>query len=160
MTQTSSSSNLYPQATTRLTMAKQDLDQFGYCLLENALSPEATTALRTRLVEQAEAEIQRGLDYQGNDGKHMVWFLLNKGQLFRDLLFHPQLELLISHVLGQTYLLSSYDGHISKPGATEVFHTDQWWMPIPTNTKKETLIRPGSVTRDFRGHHVGGDFSP
>ena len=157
MTQTSSSSNLYPQATTRLTMAKQDLDQFGYCLLENALSPEATTALRTRLVEQAEAEIQLGLDYQGNDGKHMVWFLLNKGQLFQDLLFHPQLELLISHVLGQTYLLSSYDGHISKPGATEVFHTDQWWMPIPTNTKKETLIRPGSVTRDFRGHHVGGD---
>ena len=58
-------------------MAKQDLDQFGYCLLENALSPEAATALRTRLVEQAEAEIQRGLDYQGNDGKHMVWFLLN-----------------------------------------------------------------------------------
>ena len=141
-------------------MAKQDLDQFGYCLLENALSPQETTALRTRLVEQAEAEIQRGLDYQGNDGKHMVWFLLNKGQLLRDLLFHPQLELLISHVLGQTYLLSSYDGHISKPGATEVFHTDQWWMPIPTNTKKETLIRPGSVTRDFRGHHVGGDFSP
>ena len=86
MTQTSSSSNLYPQATTRLTMAKQDLDQFGYCLLENALSPEATTALRSRLVEQAEAEIQRGLDYQGNDGTHMVWFLLNKGQLFRDLL--------------------------------------------------------------------------
>ena len=57
MTQTSSSSNLW------LPMAKQDLDQFGYCLLENALSPQATTALRTRLVEQAEAEIQRGLDY-------------------------------------------------------------------------------------------------
>ena len=80
-------------------MAKRDLDQFGYCLLENALSPEAATALRTRLVEQAEAEIQRSLDYQDNDGKHMVWFLLNKGQLFRDLLLHPQLELLISHIL-------------------------------------------------------------
>ena len=55
----------------------------------------------------------------------------------------------------RTICYPSYDGHISKPGATEVSHTDQWWMPIPTNTEKETLIRPGSVTRDFRSHHVG-----
>ena len=82
MTQTSSSSNLYPQATTRPSMAKRDLDQFGYCLLESALSPEAATALRTRLVEQAEAEIQRGLDYQGNDGNIWSGFCSTKVSCF------------------------------------------------------------------------------
>ena len=83
MTQTSSSSNLYPQATTRLSMAKQDLDQFGYCLLENALSPEATTALRTRLVEQAEAEIQLGLDTRATMANIWSGFCSTKVSCFR-----------------------------------------------------------------------------
>ncbi|MCY4059583.1 MAG: phytanoyl-CoA dioxygenase family protein, partial [Gammaproteobacteria bacterium] len=63
----------------------------------------------------------------------------------------------IRHVLGQEYLLSAFHAHIAHPGTTKAFHTDQFWMPQPTNERKQTLLKPGSVTRaGNRGHHVGG----
>ena len=46
-----------PQPTTDMTQNKANLDEFGYCLLANALTNEEVTALRTRLAEQAAAEI-------------------------------------------------------------------------------------------------------
>lgn len=65
---------------------------------------------------------------------------------------------LVGHVLGDLYLLSSYNGHIAHPGGTKVFHTDQWWMPPPTNTRMESLIRTGSIHRDNqRGHYPFGE---
>ena len=147
----------YPQPTTDLTIAKAHMDEFGYCILANAISPEEATALRTRLLEQAEAEAQRGITTLMEDKKQLVFFLINKGQGFRDLLFHPGLRELVGHVLGSVYLLSSYVGHSAHPGGTKVFHTDQWWMPPPTNGREETLIKPGSITREtHRGHHAGG----
>ena len=148
----------YPQPTRDLTIAKAHMDEFGYCILVHAINPDEAAALHTRLQEQVEAEMRRGISTIGNDKKQIVFFLINKGQGFRDLLFHPGLRALIGHVLGPVYLLSSYVGHIAHPGGTKIFHTDQWWMPPPTNDTKKTLIKPGSITREgFRGHHAGGE---
>ena len=148
----------YPQPTTDLRFAEAHMDEFGYCILANAISAEEAAALRTRLLEQVEAETRQGISTMGQDKKQIVFFLINKGQGFRDLLFHPEVRKMIDHVLGSVYLLSSYVGHIAHPGGTEIFHTDQWWMPPPTNSRKETLIKPGSITREgYRGHHAGGE---
>ena len=147
----------YPRATTDLTEAKAQLDEFGCCILKNALSQDEVSALRTRLLEQTEAEAQQGRTHINDDKKQLLLFLLNKGKEFRELLFHPEVRELVGHILGSVYLLSSFHGHIAHPGGTKVFHTDQWWMPPPTNIEKETLIRPGSITHGFRGHHMGGD---
>ena len=56
--------NNLPQPTTNLHVAKSHLDEFGYCLVADALSTEAVTSLRTRLEEQAAAEKQRGLAFE------------------------------------------------------------------------------------------------
>ena len=147
-----------PTPTTDLERAKRDIDAWGYCLLKDALDPEQLAALRTRLFEQSEAERQRGITRRFPDGKQLVVFLLNKGQVFRDMILHPGLHAVVEHVLGREYLLSSYHAHFAHSGSKTAFHTDQFWMPPPTNEDKETLIKPGSVTRaGNRGHHVGGD---
>lgn len=149
---------IYPQPTTDLTLAKAHVDEFGYCILANAILPEEAAVLRARLLEQAEAEAQRGITTLLKDKKQLVDFLINKGQGFRDLLFHPGIREMTAHILGSVYLLSSYKGHIAHPGGSKVFHTDQWWMPPPTNSQKKTLIKPGSITaEEYRGHHVGGE---
>ena len=149
-----------PKPTTDLERAKQDIDAWGYCLLKDALGAEQVAALRARLFDQLEAERQRGLARRFPDGKQLVVFLLNKGQVFRDMILHPGLHAVVEHVLGQEYLLSSYHAHFAHPGSKTAFHTDQFWMPSPTNENKETLVKPGSVTRaDNRGHHVGGEAS-
>ena len=148
-----------PQPTTDLDLAKRHLDEYGYCLLKDALSPEEVDVLRSRVLEQLEAEMQLGVNNRVRpDKKQLVKFLINKGRVFRDMIFHPGLHALLDHVLGTEYLLSSYHAHIAHPGSTKAFHTDQFRMPPPTNERKQTLVKPGSVTRARnRGHHVGGE---
>ena len=146
-----------PQATTDLGLARQHMDEYGYCLLKDALSVEQVAALRARLLEQLEAEQERGHTRVLPDGKQLVVFLLNKGQVFRDMILHPGLHAIIGHVLGKEYLLSSYHAHFAHPGSKVAFHTDQFWMPSPTDERKWTPVKPGSITRaGNRGHHVGG----
>jgi len=159
--------------TTDLDQARTQLDQLGYCILADALSRNQTQALRDRLITQAEHEKSIGsafedggvdqqwgafIDAQGriredafkeeNGGVNQrVWMLVNKGQVFIDLLQHKTVKSLIHHVLGDEYLLSSHTANIAKPGGVEMpLHTDQWWMPAPT-LKQRPGLPVGSITR-------------
>ena len=166
-------SKTLPVATKDLAVAKADLDEFGYCYIADALSPEQVTALRTRLVEQAEAERQQGVAYEDGGAKQnwgefrdadgnlrqdafsaatgginqRVWMLINKGKVFQQVLFVELVRQLIDHMLGQDYLLSSFTANIAKPGGVPMdLHTDQWWMPLPIR-RGPSKVPPGSITR-------------
>ncbi len=148
-----------PKLTTDFALAAADLDEFGYCLIENALGAAEVVKLRRRLEEQAAGEKQRGLAYedagQNDTGVNQrIWFLLNKGKVFRDLLTHKIVRTLVKHVLGDEFLLSSFTANIAKPGGVTGLHTDQWWMPEPGRPHRET-VKPGSMTRArFRGKRL------
>ncbi|MEM7535427.1 MAG: phytanoyl-CoA dioxygenase family protein [Chloroflexota bacterium] len=151
-----------PQPTTDMAQNKANLDEFGYCLLANALTDEEVTALRTRLAEQAAAEREQDVAYrdagpaQGGVNQRL-WFLVNKGQVFRDLLLHARMRELVAHVLGEQYLLSSFTANIANPGGIIEMHTDQWWMPMST-ASGHPVVKPGSMTRaNFRGNHLQKD---
>ena len=153
---TSTTKNDLPQPTTDLNLAKVHLDEFGYCLLANALTPKQVEALRTRLVEQAAAEKQQGLAFEDGGAKksggvnQRVWMLINKGKIFHGPLLHKDVRELIGHVLGEHYLLSCYTANIVKPGGVAMnLHTDQWWMPPPTRRDRSPLPA-GSITREHR----------
>ncbi len=153
---TRTTKNDLPQPTTDPNLAKAHLDEFGYCLLANALSPKQVEALRTRLVEQAAAEKQQGFAFE-DGGKEKssginqrVWMLINKGKIFHEPLLHKDVHELIRHVLGEQYLLSCYTANIAKPGGVAMnLHTDQWWMPPPTRRDRSPLP-VGSITREQR----------
>lgn len=144
-----------PQATSDLALAKTDMARSGYCIVKEVLTNDEVEAVRKRLDEQTEAEAAMGLAHHLPDKKQLVMFLLNKGQAFRDILLKSALHEIVKSVLGEEYLLSSFHAHIAHPGGERNFHTDQFWMPPPTTLDKETLLRPGSITRaKNRGHHV------
>ena len=150
-----------PEPTRDLQVAKSNMDKFGYCVLTNVLSINEVDALRTRLFEQVEAEEQLDKTWVNPIGKQLVKFLVNKGQVFRDLLFQPNYRAVVDHVLGPEYLLSSINAHIAYPGGSLEFHRDQFWMPPPSNDKKEPLIRAGAINRkEHKGHHVIGEDNP
>ena len=144
---------------TNLESKKKHIDQFGYCIIEKAINTSTVTALRKRLLEQKKAEEQLGhkREQAATSEVQLIKFLINKGSGFRDLLFHNLVRELVDYVLGSTYLLSSFNGHIAQPGAKPIYHTDQWWMPPPTNDKKETFLRPGDINKTYRGHHLTGE---
>ena len=147
-----------PQPTEDLELASANMEQFGYCIVKGMLSTEELVAVRNRLSEQLEAEKDLGLTHLMPDKKQLVMFLINKGQIFRDLILKEKLHAVVRRVLGEEYLLSSFHAHLAHPGGDKRFHTDQFWMPPPTTSDKQTHIRPGSITRaNNRGHHVGGD---
>ena len=163
-----------PKATKDHATLKSDLDAFGYCLVEDAIAPDQLAAARTRLIEQAAAELQGGhafedggakqqwgafTDEQGNIKRdafsaeaggvnQRVWMLINKGKVWRDMLAQPTIRAVAGHVLGNDYLLSSYGANIAKPGGIAMdLHTDQWWMPEPIH-RKPSPLPAGSITRE------------
>lgn len=162
-----------PRPTTDRNLSKSNLDEFGYCLVADALSTSEVRALRTRLEEQAAAEKQRGLAFEDGGPKQQwgsfrdeegrlkpdafteagggvnqrIWMLINKGGVFRELLNHQGIHELVSHVLGTDYLVSSFTANIAKPGSVAMdLHTDQWWMPSPIGRGRSPLP-VGSMTR-------------
>ena len=172
-----------PQVTTDLDQARADLDEFGYCLLANALDDGYREALLERLKRQAEAERNQQLAFEDggptqqwggfrdasgrirpeafraeNGGVNQrVWMLPNKGRVFLDLLTQPQVTELVRHMVGNEFLLSSYGANIAKPGSVKMnLHTDQWWMPEPTRPGRHGL-QVGSMTRSRFDYDAAND---
>ena len=150
-----------PKLTKDLTKARNNLDEFGYCLIAEALTTKELETARERLKEQAAEEERRGLSFRdggpeqklvddfgevrpdafsANNGgvNQRLWMLANKGHCFRDLIIHPLVDNLVGHILGASFILSTLSANIAKPGGVRMgLHTDQWWMPQP--------VRPGEV---------------
>ena len=146
-------------------LARKYLDEFGYCLIDRVLDAQQVDAIRRRLEEQATAEQELGIAYEDagvteSGINQRVWFLINKGRVFRDLLSEPQIRELVQHILGEQYILSSFTANIAKPGGTIGVHVDQWWFPPPV-ARDMNYIRPGSMTkslfRDRQFHEAGSD---
>lgn len=157
-----------------LALARQQLAEFGYCLIANALNADEVAELRQRITEQAAGEQQHGigffdggygqsdLDEQGryrNDRGQVaaenqrgvnqrVFFLVGKGECFRQLVTHPLTEQLVSEQLGDEFILSTFTANIAKKGGARMgLHTDQWWMPQPTYAGMNQHRRVSTISR-------------
>jgi len=143
-----------PRPTTDHDQLTADLDEHGYCIVADALTPNEVSALRNRITEQATAERARALDYhyqaeaEGDDVNQWVYQLINKGEEFQNLALHPTARALATHILGAEHILSSLDAHITHPGnKTMPLHADQWWMPQPV-APGTPHGRQGDMTRE------------
>jgi ectoine hydroxylase-related dioxygenase (phytanoyl-CoA dioxygenase family) len=163
------------QPTRDLNQARADLDEFGYALVAQALTPIQVSAMRERLEDQAAAEKRQGLAFEDGGAKQQwgefrnergelqpaifteeeggvnqrVWMLINKGRVFREVLSIKPVRALIDHILGDHYLLSSFGANIAKPGGVAMdLHTDQWWMPEPVRSEGSE-VPAGSITRNL-----------
>ena len=150
-----------PGPTRDRAQALEDLACFGYAIVEGALSPSETAALRERMVQQALGEDSRGEGFHDDTANQRLWMLPNKGRVFRDLILHPVAEEFMGHLLGPDFLLSSLTGNIARPGGTPMYlHRDQgyvgFWTPTPlaaniawmlddfTDANGGTRLAPGS----------------
>jgi hypothetical protein len=141
-----------PKATGDLEKLKADMDEFGYCIVANAIGEEQVAQIRRRIDEQARAERTQGITVQDGvqsegDGNQWVYMLINKGRVFQDLLQAPLPRAVVEHVLGPHYLLSDFAATITHPGNKQMgMHIDQWWLPVPRKVDEEP-IRAGAITR-------------
>jgi len=125
----------------------------GFCVIENALTAQTLDRALQRFSSQAKAEaaINTGQNHANTaTGNQWVGMLLNKGDVFFDLIDHSQTTPLIASVLGDDYTISAFDGHIQCAGATAMApHIDQWWLPRPRQAREE--LPPAADVRRSSG---------
>ncbi|MFI4976789.1 MAG: phytanoyl-CoA dioxygenase family protein [Caulobacterales bacterium] len=125
-----------PSPTRDMVRAFEDLERFGYAVVEGALTSAQTAALRERVVQQARGEDARGEGFHDGKTNQRIWMLPNKGRIFRDLMLHPLVDEAMGRLLGPDFLLSSLTANIARPGGAPMFlHSDQgyvdFWTPKP-----------------------------
>ncbi|MDA1076374.1 MAG: phytanoyl-CoA dioxygenase family protein [Proteobacteria bacterium] len=116
--------NDLPRETKDINRARLDLQKYGYCLIEDAMSPYQCTYMRNRLEEQAEAERECGLADM-SPHFHIMWTLVNKGDCFAKCIeFSPEwvqggplIEQLNNEMLGPNHYAYSFASNIARPGS-------------------------------------------
>jgi len=115
----------------RLSRAKQQLAEDGFCIVPEVLSEtEAGEALEA-LHEAAKAMRAQGHDtympvLDPNASNVRVFFLLALNPLFRDLIRHPIATEIVEGLLGPDFLISNFTANIALPGSRSMaLHSDQ-----------------------------------
>ncbi len=118
--------------TNDLDQARGDLEEWGYCLLENPLEDTESQRLARHLKDVAEAERAEGSAFVYDGGNQRVFSLLNKGEEFEKVVLEPTVLTLMEDVLGYNFLLSSTHANIAGPGGTPMYvHADQTFARPP-----------------------------
>ena len=113
-----------PVETKDINKARQDLQKYGYCLIEDAMSEYQRSYMRDRLDEQARAERECGLADM-SPHFHIMWTLVNKGDCFAKCIeFSPEwvqggplIEQLNKELLGPGHYAYSFASNIARPGS-------------------------------------------
>ena len=70
-----------PLATKNINQMRKDIKQWGFCLIEEAMSKQQCDRFLNRLLDQAEGEKLAGVDQPTPSGQY-VNTLINKGEVF------------------------------------------------------------------------------
>ena len=156
-----------PRPTKDIERLRADLLQWGYGLVEDALSPEQVSAAQTRVLEQAEGERLAGIAQKTPSGQN-INCCVNKGRCFELLIEQhpsamqggPLVEQLLDECLGKGWISTSMIASIAlEGGVPQALHPDQGMglearNPMLVNavtavtdideTNGGTLIIPGS----------------
>ncbi len=135
-----------PRATADLEKLREDLLEFGYCLVKDALSAAQLARFRERTDEQAAGERAAGvagytsMNERGVPTSQFVIALVNKGECFADAVEMsersvqrgPLLDQILTEVLGQGFICNSAAAAIAGPGGTpQALHCGQSMIPKP-----------------------------
>jgi len=109
------------------TSQQQQLDRDGYIILENLMGTHLLTALR-EAVERlfAEEGDTAGLEFKQEAGCRRLANLVAKGEIFREVIAHPNVLPWVKAVLGPEFKLSSLNARSVNPNSGEIqpLHAD------------------------------------
>ncbi len=136
----------------------ETLQDHGFCLFEDTLSPTRLSEARDALYEAAAEDEVKGTAYRydNNDANQRVWALLNRGQVFVDLIQHPLALRFLEQMLGERFLLSNISANITGPGAGPMhLHADQGYVDPPWPEDKPLALNIMWVIDEFTASNGG-----
>ena len=126
-----------PQPTIDVQQAIAHLDEHGFALLANALSPDEVRDVRARLeaaalASEADEVPTRGYAFDPDLHNRRVFQLFNLDPLFIDLIQRPPALDFVRHTLGDSFLVSNFSANITAPGSERMLlHADQGYVDSP-----------------------------
>ena len=146
-----------PLATQDIHRLRRDFVQWGYCLIQDGLSPNQCDAFLCRLHEQAEGERLAGVQQDTPYGQY-VNTLINKGPMFAGCITQdpeyvqagPLIEQLIHDTLGPGWICHSFLANGADPGGyPQGLHIDQGplapWLTEQAPALVNTMYIPQAV---------------
>jgi len=106
---------------------KRQLDDEGYLILEDLMSPEMLGALRERIDQLfAEEGEQAGSEFKQEPNARRLANLVNKGEIFECVIETPRVLECVAHVLGPEFKLSSLNVRAAGPNTNcaQPLHAD------------------------------------
>jgi ectoine hydroxylase-related dioxygenase (phytanoyl-CoA dioxygenase family) len=155
-----------------------ELDEYGYTVVprEKVISPSALGELRERITELAArsfgiAEAEVGPESAGAHRSFFQHYMLAEGGCFEQALMNPVSLALITHLLGESCVLSSMGAFMKGPSEKFLdLHTDNVAIPAPfppySQVANSTLIlsdyspEDGSITFVPRSHKLARHPTP
>jgi hypothetical protein len=108
------------------------LDEQGFTVLPG-LMPEATRFAAARRMEElfAEEGDRAGWEFKSEPTARRLANLVDKGEIFVELIAHPVVQELVRHVIGPEYKLGSLNGRAASPNseAGQPLHVDMGMLP-------------------------------
>ena len=136
-----------PQPTLDANVARANMDKFGYCLLQDALSAAEVDRLVARIQQQPETDKMEAYGTESGS-RQTAGSTQNRGPEFLDMIQHPRVTEVAAHVLGDHFNTQGTEFNVQAPGAEAVsLHTDTWWLPPPQRKSAPPRLRTGDVTR-------------
>jgi hypothetical protein len=152
-----------PRSTKDMGRMRADFVEWGYCLIEDGMSPEQCALMGTRLTDQAAGERLAGIA-QGSPYGQYVNTLVNKGACFaRAIEQDPAvvqagmvIEQLIDETLGAGWICHSFLANGADPGGRpQAIHIDQGGL-LPWMTREAPmLVNTMYIFEDVDDHNGG-----
>jgi len=111
---------------------KRELEDRGYMILENFMSLSMLEGLRARVEELFEAEGENaGSEFRQESGARRLANLVDKGELFREMIAMPEILEHITAVIGPNFKLSSLNARSANPysESDQPLHADMGGIP-------------------------------
>lgn len=110
----------------------QQLDELGYVILPDHMSPALLAEVRRELARLFEHEGEAaGSEFRQELGSARLANLVDKGEVFQRIVADPAVLDLVSHVLAGDYKLSSLNARSANPhnGSSQPLHADMGAIP-------------------------------
>jgi hypothetical protein len=111
---------------------KRELTENGFTVLENYMGPALLDAMSARVDQLlAEEGASAGSEFKTEENARRLANLVDKGEVFRDAIVHPEMLALVESVLGDGFKLSSLNMRSANPQSSSVqpFHIDMGLLP-------------------------------
>jgi ectoine hydroxylase-related dioxygenase (phytanoyl-CoA dioxygenase family) len=116
----------------RTAAERKNLDSLGYTVIDKLLDPDILDQVRIRIEELYEAEGENaGSEFRKEEGSRRLANLVDKGQIFQELIAMPRVLALVAHVLGPRFKLSSFNARSANPHSPDAqpLHCDAAALP-------------------------------